>query len=361
MSEMFVVGGEAASPEQGQQYAAYFATIARGPSDPAGTATSPVARRYPLRSDVGDGAIDVVETPAHLRIVRYDTCFRAPHHLGYSFGADRFELEICFGGRMDIEERSAGSGEVTSGRTSLSPPRETRGVVSFPAGERYRAVSISGRLRDLAPCLGSLSPDRYRDMLDHDSQHADRRYLGIAPRQKELLDGGRDIYRGLKDVCDASRAPGLRENFRLEADVMSVLGLLLSESGGMHAEPSPRMAEFEETKIRAIPELLWKSRHDLPTVPQLAQQLRMSPKRLRSLYCDEFGTTVIEGHRRRCVDEAADLLARTDWTVEHIAHECGYASASNFVYAFRRQRGCTPGAYRRHSLHTVRDAAPHRY
>ncbi|OLT55990.1 hypothetical protein BJF89_12835 [Corynebacterium sp. CNJ-954] len=360
MSEMFVVGAEPASPEQGQQYASYYASIATEPLDPPPvTGELPAAHRYALRQDVGDGVVDVLQTPAHLRVVRYDTCFRVPHHLGYSFGADRFELEICLGGRMEIEERRAGRGEVTSGRVSVSPPRETRGVVSFPAGERYRAVSVSGRLRDFASCLGSLAPDEYRGMLNRASRDSDGHYLGAVPRQKKLLDGGREIYHWLSEVCDTPRAPGPGDMLRLEAQVMSALSLLLPENEGLHAECSPRMDEFERAKIRRIPDLLWTLRHDLPTIPQLARRLCMSPKRLGGLHYEEFGTTIIEGHRRRCIDQAADLLDRTDWTVEHIAHECGYVSASNFIYAFRRRRGCTPGTYRSHALHTVRDAAPH--
>ncbi len=55
----------------------------------------------------------------------------------------------------------------------------------------------------------------------------------------------------------------------------------------------------------------------------------------------------MEYHRRECLERAADLLVETDWTIERIGSEVGYAAASNFVYAFRRRLGCTPAEYRR--------------
>nr|BFE98941.1 hypothetical protein GCM10020241_06170 [Streptoalloteichus tenebrarius] len=99
--------------------------------------------------------------------------------------------------------------------------------------------------------------------------------------------------------------------------------------------------------MRRVPDLLWQRRHAPPTLAELARASSMSVRRLTTGFRALYGTSVMEHHRRRCLDQAARLLVETDWTVDRIGHEVGYSSASNFVYAFRRDRGITPARFRR--------------
>lgn len=43
---------------------------------------------------------------------------------------------------------------------------------------------------------------------------------------------------------------------------------------------------------------------------------------------------------------AEDMLNRNGWTIEEVAHHCGFVSATHFSVAFRNQVGMTPSAYR---------------
>ena len=52
------------------------------------------------------------------------------------------------------------------------------------------------------------------------------------------------------------------------------------------------------------------------------------------------------------INRARKLLAETDKTISDIAEECGFYDQSHFTRAFLRERGVTPGAYRRqHGQH----------
>lgn len=99
--------------------------------------------------------------------------------------------------------------------------------------------------------------------------------------------------------------------------------------------------------LRRVPDLLWQQRHAPPTLSGLARASCMSARRLTTGFRALYGTSVMEYHRRRCLDRAASLLVETDWPVARIGHEVGYSSPSNFGYAFRRDRGTTPARFRR--------------
>ncbi len=360
---MFMVAGAPDTTYQRGLYHAYYAAIAAPPpmappSSSMAPCDTPVHSRHQLLPDVGEGSIDIVETAAQLRVVRYDASFQHSHILDYEFPSDRFELEVCLGGRMTISERSAGEGELTSGGLSVAPLRETKGSITFPAGERYRAVSISGSYSALAPYLGTVGPERFRNALRRVGGApgaVDRAYLGAGSGDLELSGLAGGLYADIAEFSGRLRQPGVRQTLGLESLITACLSRLVDDElfadgapGARSAKPPERpVSEHEVSVAHRIPDLLWRHRRDLPTVSELAVSLAMSPRRLAAVHRTVFGTTVMEHHRRRCTEEACRLLATTSWTVEHIAHECGYTSASNFIFAFRRRVGRTPGEYRR--------------
>ncbi|MGW7025172.1 helix-turn-helix transcriptional regulator [Streptomyces decoyicus] len=131
------------------------------------------------------------------------------------------------------------------------------------------------------------------------------------------------------------------------------MAALAALSDGLTATPPPTdprdlaLDDHEVAALRRVPELLWQQRHTPPTLAGLARASSMSVRRLTTGFRALYGTSVREYHRRRCLDRAAALLVETDWPVARIGHEVGYASPSNFGYAFRRDRGTTPARFRR--------------
>ncbi|MOA54005.1 transcriptional activator FtrA [compost metagenome] len=51
---------------------------------------------------------------------------------------------------------------------------------------------------------------------------------------------------------------------------------------------------------------------------------------------------------------AEELLASTGLSLEEIADRLGYGEVSNFLHAFKRWRGMTPGRYRRERSQVAR-------
>ncbi len=79
----------------------------------------------------------------------------------------------------------------------------------------------------------------------------------------------------------------------------------------------------------------------------LARRLGVAASTLRLAFKQHRGEPPAIALRRRRIRRAVDLLTRTDLTLEAIADQCGFDSASHLSRWIRREHGCTPGSLRR--------------
>jgi len=328
------LSGAAGSTTLDATYAAYYASIAQADESRDGTV------RHRLRPEVGDGTIEVTSLRSGFHIVRYDVAFAGGHQVGYTFPGDHFELEHCVDGRMHIRDANAGAGDLRARSVSLSPRHATEGVVAHSDGERYRAVSITGSWNGLDSYLGGLGAGALPVI--GPEKVARERYLGRSAALRPVAGPLEEIF------LHRRSSPG-RLLF-MESRLVAALAALID---GLTATTPPAdvrhraLDDHEVAALRRVPELLWRERHAPPTLADLARASSMSVRRLATGFRALYGTSVMEYHRRRCLDRAAALLVETDWPVARIGHEVGYGSPSNFGYAFRRDRGTTPARFRR--------------
>ncbi|GGU47463.1 hypothetical protein GCM10010211_09210 [Streptomyces albospinus] len=334
MTRVHQLAGVAGSTALDATYAAYYESIAQADRSRDGTV------RYRLRPEVGDGTIEVTSLRSGFHIVRYDVAFAGGHRVRYAFTGDHFELEHCVDGRMHISESRTGAGELHARSVSLSPQCATDGVIAHGDGERYRAVSISGTWTGLGSYLGGLGAGVLPAVGPDDV--ARQRYLGRSAALRPVAGPLEEIF------LHRRSSPG-RLLFMESRFVAALAALIdgLTVNGPAADGPDLALDDHEVAALRRVPELLWRERHTPPTLPDLARASSMSVRRLATGFRELYGTSVMEYHRRRCLDRAAALLVETDWPVARIGHEVGYASASNFGYAFRRDRGITPARFRR--------------
>ena len=55
------------------------------------------------------------------------------------------------------------------------------------------------------------------------------------------------------------------------------------------------------------------------------------------------------------ISRAKEQLTLTDFSIEYIAHSCGYKSALNFEKAFKQETGVTPSKYRKENRKTTKE------
>lgn len=122
---------------------------------------------------------------------------------------------------------------------------------------------------------------------------------------------------------------------------LSVLTLESLPSAGARPTPSDaRRVEFAER---------WFANHiaDRPTLVSIACLLGLSTARMRRIFVAQRGLAPKAVFERLRIERAEQLLSAGDLKLEAVAAAAGYASASVFVQAFKRARGCTPDAWRR--------------
>lgn len=222
------------------------------------------------------------------------------------------------------------------GRAFVMTPVERRSRYEVDAQRGWRAVSI--RLESEA--------------LDLMRGEADVPELFI-----ETLDRGRDDLLGvtalparLRMVAQEMLRPSPRGTMGVllrQAQALEFLAHqfnVLDRTGGVQESLPAR----DLVKIRMAHERLLSDLRDPPDLEALARDVGLSPKRLNRGFRELYGTTVFAFLRDARLDAARKALEQgTPLPLKQLAWELGYAQVSNFVTAFRRRFGVTPGVWKR--------------
>ena len=83
------------------------------------------------------------------------------------------------------------------------------------------------------------------------------------------------------------------------------------------------------------------------SVALLGEKLRISPSYLSRLFKEKYGISILDSILQTRVGSAKEELRNTVKSVQQIAEENGFLSATVFIKAFKKTEGITPGAYRK--------------
>ena len=83
------------------------------------------------------------------------------------------------------------------------------------------------------------------------------------------------------------------------------------------------------------------------SLPGLAAALGTSPHGLKRIFRKELKMSFAAYNKMIRIERAKELLTTTNNTMQMIADALGYTEGNNFLYAFRKAVGVTPGEYRR--------------
>ncbi len=212
------------------------------------------------------------------------------------------------------------SGEVTP----LPPGR----VVAFPPWQRWKVVTRRPlRHIYLVFELPQIPPSLVR-------QH----FYGARPLPDDAT--GRDIARviaGIAGEIDGTEPPSLACTCRAQAVAYRVLEQVLTPLDHLHPPSEPVQAVLEHVE------------HELASdcrVSTLARRAGIGIKALNTACIAALGVSAAAFVRDRRLARAADLLLTSEWDLERIATESGFANRHYLSRMFARRMGLPPATYR---------------
>jgi len=172
---------------------------------------------------------------------------------------------------------------------------------------------------------------------------------------RAALEGRRDDVVEVSPLSGALRSLGhsmLRPTYTGQMQMLfrqsKVLEMLAHFLDALDAGAGAALTPGEASRVRMARDRLLADLRDPPDLDTLAREVGLTAKRLNRGFRSLYGTTVFTYLRDARLDAArAALEAGSPLSLKQLAWELGYGQVSNFVTAFRRRFGTTPGNHRR--------------
>lgn len=99
--------------------------------------------------------------------------------------------------------------------------------------------------------------------------------------------------------------------------------------------------------VRAALEYIWDTGWKNGNVASTARHLRISVRRLETVFREVVGHTVVEEIQNTRYRQIVKLLRETDMSIAEITRQCGLTNKSNLIKKFRERYGVTMGRFRK--------------
>ena len=268
---------------------------------------------------VGEAALDAYQ----IRLVALDVVPFADGFAAAAAGPAPWTLSVCAaaGATVHLGSRVIA---VPPGRVVLIPPAAARAKTDGDVMQLR--VHFRPNAAEHAPALGSeplvLGPDELRDAL-------------CARLRRDL---------------EASRAAGTATCARAKALVH--LSVAAAFDVGSDALLEAKHSDDAERQLRPVLRYIDAHLDEPLENARLAAFVHASESHFIRLFRRVVGCTPARHVQERRVSHAADLLARTNLTIDEIAERCGFANRFHFSRVFAQRMVEPPGRYR--ALHGSR-------
>jgi AraC-like DNA-binding protein len=175
--------------------------------------------------------------------------------------------------------------------------------------------------------------------------------LGLLPGMIHVRSAGGDtgrltaIINLIVDECAADR-PG-RDSITERLLEVMLVECLRMPGNAQDALPQGLLAAMQDTALADVLRLMHADIRARRTVAELARHAGMSRSAFAARFSERLGCAPMEYISRWRITLAQDALCRGGKSLDRLAEEVGYESASAFSTAFRRRVGCSPGTFAR--------------
>jgi AraC-like DNA-binding protein len=161
-----------------------------------------------------------------------------------------------------------------------------------------------------------------------------------------VFEHDRAVMRAAQEIL-LSPYRGSMETLWRESKALEFLARQLDHPGTSRP-PALSLNPRDLAKVEEAYGLLLANLREPPTLELLAAQVRIPPRRLNQGFRQLYGMTVFEALLEARMKTAHTMiLERQDIPLKHLAWLVGYNQLSNFINAYRRRFGVSPGMQRR--------------
>ncbi|CAA7619032.1 AraC family transcriptional regulator [Magnetospirillum sp. SS-4] len=180
--------------------------------------------------------------------------------------------------------------------------------------------------------------------------------LSFGPRMDRIFNGHTDFFSAtprmsmalhetMKHIQCAPFSGPFGELYR-RGKIIESMALALNDLDESVPTEVRRTISADERKAQLARDILMADLINPPPIENIATQLGISHRRLNMIFKDIFGMTVFSCLVAWRLDLAKSMLERGELSVKQVAYMLGYSHPNNFVYAFRRRFGISPGRWR---------------
>jgi len=175
---------------------------------------------------------------------------------------------------------------------------------------------------------------------------SDQIFCKLAVAQPGLNLRSESIAQALRRIAAEAAAPGFASVALIEAMVTSATIDLLRLCGHRDRRGDVARGGLAPWQIRRIEEALREMDGAAPTVAALAELVGITPRHMLRSFRLATGSTVVRYIAKARFSRACGLLTGSDLSLKQVAYKSGFATASAFAAAFKREARETPGEFR---------------